>query len=225
MIIFNQNFWWGVLVNPDRVSFANHSMLFFQKVCPGISDGKMVGTTDLDFHTVIGQTFYTGLLIICFSTATILTIWIKVTNSRCQLPNADDIGIRTTRNLDSILLNIFLVSLIIVNAILFNSYYKGYFLRFILTTILTPIFDSDSDQFWFWFHFNINFNLKISISILDPLKIKSKFDHSKSNYGNTLSFNCIFQSFDGKTWWIPCLVRPVLWSDTATNASFSGNRN
>ena len=119
---------------PDGVSFANHSMSFFQKVCPGISDGKMVGTTDLDFHTVVGGTFYTGLLIICFITATILTIWIKVTRSRCQLPNADEIGIRTTRNLDSILLNIFMVSLIIVNYILFNTYYKGYFSRFIVTS-------------------------------------------------------------------------------------------
>ena len=124
-------------------------MPFFQKVCSGISDGEMVGTTDLDFHTVVGDTFYRGLLIICFSTAAILTIWIKLTSSRCQQPNADDIGIRTTRNLDSILLNIFMVSLIIVNIILFNTYYKGYFLRFILTptTTLTPIFYSHSAQF------------------------------------------------------------------------------
>ena len=98
-----------------------------------------MGTTDLDFHTVVGATFYTGLLIICFGTATILTIWIKVTNVRCQLPNPHDIGnIRTTRNLDSILLNIFLVSLIILNAILFNSYYKGYFLDWSLTSSWTP---------------------------------------------------------------------------------------
>ena len=105
----------------------------------------MVGTTDLDFHTVVGATFYTGLLIICFGTATILTIWIKVTNVRCQLPNPHDIGnIRTTRNLDSILLNIFLVSLIILNAILFNIYYKGYFFRLIFNFLLNPTnFDSD----------------------------------------------------------------------------------
>ena len=104
-------------------------MSFFQKVCSGISDGKMVGTTDLDFHTVVGDTFYKGLLIICAGTATILTIWIKVTNSRCQLGTLENIGIRTTRNLDSILLNIFLVTIIIVNIILFNKYYRGYFLR------------------------------------------------------------------------------------------------
>ena len=106
------------------------SYCFFQKVCPGISDGKMVGTTDLDFHTVVGDTFYTGLVIICFGTAAILTIWIKVINFRCQLPNDHDIGIlNTTKNLDSILLNIFMVSLIILNSILFNTYYKGYFFR------------------------------------------------------------------------------------------------
>ena len=105
---------------------TNHSMLFFQKVCPGISDGKMVGTIDLDFHTVVGGTFYTGLLITCFGTAAILTIWIKIFSRRCKIPNTNDIGIRATRNLDSILLNIFLVSLIIVNAILYNTYYKGY---------------------------------------------------------------------------------------------------
>ena len=87
----------------------------------------MEGTTDLDFNTVVGGTYYVGLLIISAGTATILTIWIKITSSRCQLPTTDDIGIRTTRNLDSILLNIFLVLLIIVNLILFNKYYKGYF--------------------------------------------------------------------------------------------------
>ena len=127
----------------------------------------MVGTTDLDFHTVVGDTFYRGLLIICFGTATILTIWIKVTSSRCQLPNAHDNGIiRTTRNLDSILLNIFLVSLIILNAILFNSYYKGYFLRFILTST-TTLNSNFWFRFWFWFQFqcqfqfkNFNFNLR-----------------------------------------------------------------
>ena len=148
-----------------------------------------MGTTDLDFHTVVGDTFYRGLLIICFGTATILTIWIKVTNVRCQLPKTHDIGIpiiRTTRNLDSILLNIFLVSLIILNTILFNSYYKGYF--FLIDLSLPP----EPHQFWFWF---------------SPL------------------FNPIFQSFDGKTQWIPCLVRPLFWSDTSTNASFSGDCN
>ena len=150
-----------MLVNPDGVSFANYSILFFQKVCPGISDGKMVGTTDLDFHTVVGDTFYLGLLIICFCTATILTIWIKVTNSRCKLPNADDIGIRTTRNLDSILLNIFMVSLIIVNFILFNSYYKGYFLSYILT----------STTIQFLIQILIPISMSISISNLYPLKI------------------------------------------------------
>ena len=98
----------------------------------------MEGTTDLDFHTVVGNTFYQGLLIISAGTATILTIWIKIISRRCQLPNTDDIGIRTTRNLDSILLNIFLVMLIIVNFILFNKYYKGYFLRSVLTSLSTP---------------------------------------------------------------------------------------
>ena len=98
----------------------------------------MEGTTDLDFNTVVGGTYYVGLLIISAGTATILTIWIKITSSRCQLPTTDDIGIRTTRNLDSILLNIFLVLLIIVNLILFNKYYKGYFLRFVLTSHSTP---------------------------------------------------------------------------------------
>ena len=95
----------------------------------------MEGTTDLDFNTVVGGTYYVGLLIISAGTATILTIWIKITSSRCQLPTTDDIGIRTTRNLDSILLNIFLVLLIIVNLILFNKYYKGYFLRYYLTSL------------------------------------------------------------------------------------------
>ena len=111
----------------------------------------MVGTTDLDFHTVVGDTFYRGLLIICFGTATILTIWIKVTNVRCQLPHAHDIGIlSTTRNLDSILLNIFLVSLIILNTILFNSYYKGYFFLLIFHFLLNPTnFDSDFHQYLF----------------------------------------------------------------------------
>ena len=106
----------------------------------------MVGTTDLDFHTVVGDTFYRGLLIICFGTATILTIWIKVTNVRCQLPHAHDIGIiHTTRNLDSILLNIFLVSLIILNYILFNSFYRGYFFfGLIFNFLLNPTnFDID----------------------------------------------------------------------------------
>ena len=98
----------------------------------------MEGTTDLDFNTVVGGTFYIGLLIISAGTATILTVWIKITSSRCQLPTTDDIGIRTTRNLDSILLNIFLVLLIIVNLILFNKYYKGYFLRSVLTSLSTP---------------------------------------------------------------------------------------
>ena len=98
----------------------------------------MEGTTDLDFSTVVGGTFYIGLLIISAGTATILTIWIKITSSRCQLPNTDDIGIHTTRNLDSILLNIFLVMLIIVNLILFNKYYKGYFLKSVLTSLSTP---------------------------------------------------------------------------------------
>ena len=98
----------------------------------------MEGTTDLDFSTVVGGTFYIGLLIISAGTATILTIWIKITSSRCQLPNTDDIRIRTTRNLDSILLNIFLVMLIIVNLILFNKYYKGYFLKSVLTSLSTP---------------------------------------------------------------------------------------
>ena len=95
----------------------------------------MEGTTDLDFNTVVGGTYYVGLLIISAGTATILTIWIKITSSRCQLPTTDDIGIRATRNLDSILLNIFLVLLIIVNLILFNKYYKGYFLRSFLTSL------------------------------------------------------------------------------------------
>ena len=98
----------------------------------------MEGTTDLDFHTVVGNTYFKGLLIISAGTATILTIWIKIFSRRCQLPNTDDIGIRTTRNLDSILLNIFLVLLIIVNFILFNKYYKGYFLRSVLTSLSTP---------------------------------------------------------------------------------------
>ena len=98
----------------------------------------MEGTTDLDFHTVVGNTYFKGLLIISAGTATILTIWIKIISRRCQLPNTDDIGIRTTRNLDSILLNIFLVMLIIVNFILFNKYYKGYFLRSVLTSLSTP---------------------------------------------------------------------------------------
>ena len=62
----------------------------------------MEGTTDLDFNTVVGGTYYVGLLIISAGTATILTIWIKITSSRCQLPTTDDIGIRATRNLDSI---------------------------------------------------------------------------------------------------------------------------
>ena len=145
----------------------------------------MEGTTDLDFSTVVGGTFYIGLLIISAGTATILTIWIKITSSRCQLPNTDDIGIRTTRNLDSILLNIFLVMLIIVNLILFNKYYKGYFLRSVLTSLSTH-------KFGFW------------ISTL---------------------FNSFFQSFDGKTWWIPCLVRPLFWSNTATNARCSSSCN
>ena len=108
----------------------------------------MEGTTDLDFNTVVGGTYYVGLLIISAGTATILTIWIKITSSRCQLPNTDDIRIRTTRNLDSILLNIFLVMLIIVNLILFNKYYKGYFLRSVLTSLSTPWnFDSDSQHY------------------------------------------------------------------------------
>ena len=108
----------------------------------------MEGTTDLDFHTVVGNTFYKGLLIISAGTATILTIWIKIISRRCQPPNTDDIGIRTTRNLDSILLNIFLVMLIIVNFILFNNYYKGYFLRSVLTPPLNPTnFDSDSQHY------------------------------------------------------------------------------
>ena len=98
----------------------------------------MEGTTDLDFHTVVGNTYFKGLLIISAGTAIILTIWIKIISSRCQLPNTDDIGIHTTRNLDSILLNIFLVMLIIVNFILFNKYYKGYILRSVLTSLSTP---------------------------------------------------------------------------------------
>ena len=105
----------------------------------------MVGTTDLDFHTVVGDTFYRGLLIICFGTATILTIWIKITNIKYQLPNTHDVEImNSTKNLDSILLNIFMVSLIILNIILFNTYYRGYFFWLIFNLPLNPTnFDSD----------------------------------------------------------------------------------
>ena len=98
-----------------------------------------MGTTDLDFHTVVGDTFYRGLLIICFGTATILTIWIKITNIKYQLPNTHDVEImNSTKNLDSILLNIFMVSLIILNIILFNTYYRGYFFDWSLTYPWTP---------------------------------------------------------------------------------------
>ena len=107
-----------------------------------------MGTIDLDFHTVVGETFYTGLLITCFGTATILTIWIKIISRRCKLPNTNDIGIKATRNLDSILLNIFLVSLIIVNAILFNTYYKGYLFEFMFDLLLNPTnLDSGSQNY------------------------------------------------------------------------------
>ena len=106
----------------------------------------MVGTNDLDFHTVVGDTFYTGLVIICFGTAAILTIWIKVINFRCQLPNDHDIGIlNTTKNLDSILLNIFMVSLIILNSILFNTYYKGYFFLTLIFTLILNLTNFNSD--------------------------------------------------------------------------------
>ena len=38
-------------------------------------------------------------------------------------------------------------------------------------------------------------------------------------------FHSIFQSFDGKTWWIPYLVCSLFWSDTAANARCSGSCN